>query len=594
MGRKIAIGTVVVGLLSLPATAAAATITVTTASDSSASQCTLRDAIDAADSNSASGACPAGEPAPVTDTIQFSLPGPSTITLGSPLPGVLKAGGPVAIVGPGAGQLTISGANAYQGLYFGIDATASLSGVTVTEGRGIDGGGIVNYGTLTVEGVAVTDSVVSEVGGSNVFPVGGGIYSNGPALTLRRSTVTGNSAIGSGASNQNDPWAGGIFNHDGVLTIEDSTISGNSAKAVAGPGGTSFAQGAGIANEIGQLVIRRSTISGNTSVASGSSSHNQAETGGIANGNAATTSETIEDSTISGNVATALGTPALTQAGGMTFYGSPGSITSSTIVGNSAAVGANLVIFTPTTVRNTIIADPHGGGQNCANPVASAGFNIEDGSSCKLTQPSDRQNTDPLLSPAGLADNGGPTPTIALEPGSPAVNQGLSGPGETTDQRGLSRPFLWPGVPIVNLGSNGADVGAFELQPLPMPVTPGSPGPPPAAPPPAARLSGGNPRVHVSCSQSAKPGGCKLALQVFSAKPHRAKHKGKRGRARPPVAESAIARVKLASGKSALVTLQPKPKFAAKLAAATKLLVRETETAKGKTSTTYRRLKVVR
>jgi hypothetical protein len=87
---------------------------------------------------------------------------------------------------------------------------------------------------------------------------------------------------------------------------------------------------------------------------------------------------------------------------------------------------------------------------------------------------------------------------------------------------------------------------------------------------------------------SAKPGGCKFALQVVSGKPKRVK-----GKLRKPAPESKLAKIKLAPGRSALVTLDPKPKFAARLEAARQLLVRETKTVKGETETDYRKLKVV-
>jgi YVTN family beta-propeller protein len=106
---------------------------------------------------------------------------------------------------------------------------------------------------------------------------------------------------------------------------------------------------------------------------------------------------------------------------------------------------------------------------------------------------------------------------------------------------------------------------------------------------------GANPlRVRVGCPKSAKPGGCKFELQVFSAKPHKQRGKGTRGRLGKPVAESAVAQVRVDPGKSALVTLKPKPKFATRLGTAEKVLVREIELINGKTRTSYRRLKVVR
>ncbi|MFT3863782.1 MAG: PKD domain-containing protein [Solirubrobacterales bacterium] len=108
------------------------------------------------------------------------------------------------------------------------------------------------------------------------------------------------------------------------------------------------------------------------------------------------------------------------------------------------------------------------------------------------------------------------------------------------------------------------------------------------AAPVATRRSGG-PRVRVHCPKSARPGGCKFTLQVVSGRPKRVK-----GKLREPKPESKLARIKLAPDKSALLTLIPKPKFAARLEVARKLLVREVETVKGKTRTSYRRLKVVR
>jgi hypothetical protein len=91
----------------------------------------------------------------------------------------------------------------------------------------------------------------------------------------------------------------------------------------------------------------------------------------------------------------------------------------------------------------------------------------------------------------------------------------------------------------------------------------------------------------MSCPKSAKPGGCRFALTVVAGKPRRVK-----GKLRKPKAESAVARLRLAPGHSALVTLKPKPKFAVRLAAARQVLVREIVTIKGTTKTSYRRLTI--
>jgi hypothetical protein len=106
------------------------------------------------------------------------------------------------------------------------------------------------------------------------------------------------------------------------------------------------------------------------------------------------------------------------------------------------------------TIGNSILSAPSGG-QNC-NPngatLTSLGHNISNDNSCAaaFTQPGDLNNTDPMIGP--LADNGGPTLTDTLLPGSPAVGAAGSNGAPATDQRGVARP-------------QGAapDIGAFEL-----------------------------------------------------------------------------------------------------------------------------------
>jgi hypothetical protein len=94
----------------------------------------------------------------------------------------------------------------------------------------------------------------------------------------------------------------------------------------------------------------------------------------------------------------------------------------------------------------------------------SQGFNLsDDNGSGFLNQSTDQTLTNPRLDPAGLKDNGGPTPTIALLPGSPALDKGNSF-GVSTDQRGLARPN--DNLAIANAsGGDGSDIGAFELNP---------------------------------------------------------------------------------------------------------------------------------
>jgi hypothetical protein len=109
-----------------------------------------------------------------------------------------------------------------------------------------------------------------------------------------------------------------------------------------------------------------------------------------------------------------------------------------------------------------------GNGCNCLGTITDAGYNISDDNSCGFAKTGSARNgngVDPLLSSDGLADNGGPTATIALQSGSPAIDaipvasctdQGSPRPKRiTTDQRGFPRPDAREVV---------CDIGAYESQ----------------------------------------------------------------------------------------------------------------------------------
>jgi hypothetical protein len=132
---------------------------------------------------------------------------------------------------------------------------------------------------------------------------------------------------------------------------------------------------------------------------------------------------------------------------------------------------------------------------NCAGTLTSHGFNDDSspaGASCLTTPLVSDLTSDPLLAAAGLANNGGLTQTIALQPTSPVIDQGtnadLTDPGQ--DQRGapFPRPVDFSGLPNAD---NGTDIGAFEVQqactgftqPTPSTACPSPPGPP--SPPPS-------------------------------------------------------------------------------------------------------------
>ena len=118
----------------------------------------------------------------------------------------------LTITGPEASLMAVSGGGTV-GVLQVNGGTVTISGLTIENGHGSDGGGISNHGTLIVNASTVSD---------NSAPTGdgGGIFSDG-ALTIGSSTLSDNSTgVGRG---------GGLFLNGGYATITDSTISGNSA-----------------------------------------------------------------------------------------------------------------------------------------------------------------------------------------------------------------------------------------------------------------------------------------------------------------------------------------------------------------------------
>ena len=481
-------------------TAYAATITVNTTSDVSADdgECSLPEAITAANSDTASGAmtgeCAAGSG---DDTIAFSVTLPGTITLTS---GELPISNNLTINGPGAGSLTIDGNASSRIFSVGSGVTVSITGLTLTNGNDLRGGGIFNFGDLTLTDITVSGNTAisvslrggggihnsgtlslsnSTVSGNTSSSIGGGITTERIAtLTLSNSTVSGNSAtlLGGGG--------GGIFNFGGTLSLSNSTVSGNSTPR--------FASGGGINHRAGTLSLSNSTVSGNTASAGGGivirrgtvtlsnstvSGNTASAGGGIANSSGTVT---LSNSTVSGNTASSDGAGIFNSHGTLSLSNSTvsgnsasrdgagifnpfGTVTmsNSTVSGNSAsrdgggiANGSNTVNF-----KNTIIAgNTAGSGLDCSGTLTSQGHNLVGISTgCPSGGTGDLTTADAKLDL--LADNGGPTFTHALLVGSPAIDAGdpagctdAAGNPLTTDQRGVTRP-------------QGADcdIGAFEV-----------------------------------------------------------------------------------------------------------------------------------
>ncbi len=249
--------------------------------------------------------------------------------------------------------------------------------------------------TLTIDGTQ-----------QNVTIDGGGAYqmlvvNAGASLALNNLTIAhGNNSAGNG---------GGVDN-EGTLDVTNSTFSGNSA----GDGGAIYNNGT--------LAIVNSTFSGSTATGAG---------GGIYNNSAAT----VTNVTFSSNNAPS------SSGGGI--YNNAGTA----------------------TVTNSILANSTGG--NCAGAITNGGYNISDDGSCGFGTSSGAKgqaigdnvtDLDLALAPGGLANNGGPTKTIALETRSSAIDAIPIADCPFTDQRGVSRPGL-----VYIKTAHACDVGAYEF-----------------------------------------------------------------------------------------------------------------------------------
>jgi uncharacterized repeat protein (TIGR03803 family) len=325
------------------------------------------------------------------------------------------SGESIAINGPGANLLTIDGNNSIE--VFSVDSgvSAVLNGLTIAHGDASSGGGIFNSGALALSNCTLSGNQATSL--TN----GGGALTNAGTATVTNSTFTNNSAASSG---------GAICDVDGVLNVSDSTFSGNSA----------FDGGAILSNSAPDMVtVTNSTFSQNSATIAG---------GGIYN---CYGSLTVSSCTFSGNAAHS---PYSFGGGAGIYYNGIGSATvTNTIVANSLGWGGVFLASggNSFTGSNDLIDDTSAGANSSNGYFGAASlYNVAAG-----------------LDPNGLQNNGGPTQTIALLPGSPALDAGsnaaASAAGLATDQRGQAR-----------ITDGAVDIGAFESQGFTLSVTSGS------------------------------------------------------------------------------------------------------------------------
>ena len=443
--------------------------------DYSAGNLSLREAIDLANGSVGS------------DTISFAAAltagGPATIQL---VQGELVIGESLTISGPGANWLMISAydptpemKNGDGSRIFNIDdrnasnaSNVAISGVTLTGGDSSGSGGAI----LANENLVLSDSIIT--GNASRIPNatqgGGGIYSGyGGNLTVVRCVITNNSCIfaeGGGIRKRGgqlivqDSWlesnvagwvGGAISASDGGVNV---VISRTSIKSNASNASSSFG-GGGLFFYGPSAVVRDSLITGNTSLFAG---------GGIDASGGTTLS--IIGTTVSGNTAASSG-------GGLRVSG-PWEIAFSTITANTAPAGMGSGVWVPSgsaavrVFRSSIIAgNTNSDVDGDLAVIQSSGFNLigTGNAAGAFNQTGDQTGvTNPLLGP--LADNGGPTMTHALLPGSPALDAGdpaaVAGVGGVPhdDQRGTPFGRIYDGDDV---GGSRIDIGAFESRPIP-------------------------------------------------------------------------------------------------------------------------------
>ena len=267
---------------------------------------------------------------------------------------------------------------------------------------------------------------------------GGGVANSRYAnLVLTDCTVSGNSAGGLGG--------GGVVNYGGTITLTDCTVDGNTERSVGGEGG-------GVFSSSGTVDLTDCTISGNDAPLGG---------GVYIGGDASNyyTAANLTDCTLSGNSAR--------YDGGGVFNAGTANLTDCTLSGNSAGYGGGVFNAGTANLTDTIVAgntDPSGPSDILANSNVSGSDNlIGTGGSGGLVNGVEGNivlTSLANLSLAPLANNGGPTETMALLPGSAAIDAGSDSIAGITipdiDQRGALR-----GPAGLNAGA-ADDIGAYE------------------------------------------------------------------------------------------------------------------------------------
>ena len=314
-----------------------------------------------------------------------------------------------------SGELAISGDLSINGPHSKKAAGLTVSGNNTSRVFNI------TFGSVNIAGLNIT-------AGNN--PIGGAVY-NGGTLSLTDTTV----------SNSKGTTGAGIYNAaGGTLVLMNSTVSTN----------ISSDKGGGIYNA-GTLTAANSTISGNQAV----------NGGGIYNEFGSTL--TFTNVTVSNNQASS-------PMGGGGIYDEPAvsaTFGNSIIAGNRAGGSPGTGSDPGADIFATVVA-PTGPGFIAGGTVTSQGYNLvgnRDGSTGWVPTDITGTSTAPKDPKLGLlADNGGPTQTMSLLTGSPAIDAGSNALAKDPTDLDDSLKYDQRGSNYKRIQNIVVDIGAFEVQ----------------------------------------------------------------------------------------------------------------------------------
>jgi hypothetical protein len=376
------------------------------------------------------------------DMVEFALTLPATIVLSN----TLFIAADLNVLGPGPEQLTVMRSDAPGMPDFRVfeiqSGVVTLAGITIRNGSAYSGtnahdnlgGGILNLGNLTVSNCVITANSAPTTDWGPNPPNNGYRYSYG--------------------------FGAGIFSNFGQLTVVNSTISGNLATAAGG----------GIATfETLPFSARGCTVSDNFAAIQGGGLNYQGRVGALENCTIARNA-TAPDGTGSGiaSVAFEAELPTILTVTACTLASNEG-----TTNGVFGIVALNSGFGMTNRLLSTLVASNVGPNFTFVgtNTFESLGHNLDSDGSSGLVNGMNGDLVGTAATPIDaklgpLQNNGGPTLTMALLAGSPAINAGscldATGNPILTDQRGTGRP---PG--------GACDIGAFEYAPLSLTCPPG-------------------------------------------------------------------------------------------------------------------------